>query len=70
MRPGVATLSNLPSFDTCVPFIGKVDLNDKMEWVYWGSIAATMLFVKAPAKWIIAAGILALRYELQKGGQS
>lgn len=57
---------NLPSFDTHIPFVGKIDFNQPMEWLFWGGLAADLILVSGFTKWIIAAGILAARYEYGK----
>lgn len=54
----------MPSFDTHLPVIGKVDLNNPVEWMWFGALGADLLFVQGISKWVIAAGILAARYEI------
>jgi hypothetical protein len=65
--PGLGALT-LPSFNTHVPFVGTVDLKQPMEWVFWGGMIVDLVFVKGISKWIIAAGIIAARYELGQRG--
>jgi len=60
---------NLPSFNTHLPYVGVVDLKQPMEWVFWGGMIVDLVFVQGISKWIIAAGIIAARYELGKRGQ-
>jgi hypothetical protein len=60
--------SSLPSFN--VPIIGTVDFNNPIEWLFWGGLAVDLIWVSGISKWIIAAGILAARYEYGKYQQS
>jgi hypothetical protein len=57
-------------FATGVPFIGTVDLKSPIEWIWIGALAADLIMVKGLSKWIIAAGIVVARYEVQKRSQS
>jgi hypothetical protein len=59
-------LRSMPRFDTGLPIIGVINFQEPMEWVFWGGLAATFIFVKGNSKWIIAAGIIAARYEFGK----
>jgi hypothetical protein len=59
--------SGMPVFPTGLPVIGTIDFTEPMEWVFWGGLAVDLIFVKGIAKWIIAAGIIAARYEYRKG---
>jgi len=56
----------MPSFDTGLPVIGKIDFNNPIEWVWWSGLAADLLFVSGISKWIIALGIVAARAEVTK----
>lgn len=60
------TSSNLPVFDSHLPVLGKVDLNDPLEWLWVGGLAVDIFFVSGLTKWVIAAGLIAARYEVQK----
>jgi hypothetical protein len=62
----VQNTTSMPVFATGLPFIGTIDLNSPMEWLWWGGLAADILFVSGLSKWIIAAGILTARYEVQR----
>lgn len=62
----ISTKSNASPFDTHVPFIGTVDLQSPVEWLWGGAFALNLLFVGGMTKWVIAAGILAARYEVKK----
>lgn len=64
VRPVPAHSNPMPMFDTHLPVIGKVDFNNPIEWVWWGGLAADLLFVGGVSKWVIAGGILAARYEI------
>jgi hypothetical protein len=66
MTAAVVPQTTVPGFDTHIPFVGVIDFSNKMEWVYWGGMVGTILFVKSNAKWLIVAGILALRYEMER----
>jgi len=64
-------LTTIPSpnpsvFNTGIPFIGAVDLKSPVEWIWIGALAADLIMVKGISKWIIAAGIVVARYEVQK----
>ena len=59
-------LPQMPEFDTHVPFVGKVNFNSPVEWLFWGGLAFDLFFVSGFSKWIIAAGIIAARYELRE----
>ena len=64
IRP-IQTQSNpMPVFDTHLPIIGKIDFNNPVEWLWWGGLVADIFFVSSPSKWVIAAGIVAARYEI------
>lgn len=65
--PGLGALI-LPSFNTHIPFVETIDLKNPMEWVFWGGMIVDLVFVKGVSKWIIAAGIVAVRYEIAKKG--
>jgi len=54
------------SFNTGIPFIGTLDLRSPVEWIWIGALAADLIMVKGISKWIIAAGIVVARYEVQK----
>ena len=58
--------SSMPVFATGIPFVETVDFNQPLEWLWWGGLAADLLFVSGISKWVIAAGILAARYEIGK----
>jgi hypothetical protein len=60
------TTSNLPVIATGIPLIGTIDFNSPTEWIFWGGLAVDILFVEGLSKWLIAAGIIAARYELGK----
>jgi hypothetical protein len=62
----VSNQTSMPVLATGVPFVETIDLNSPMEWLWWGGLAADILFVSGVSKWIIAAGILAARYEVGK----
>lgn len=53
-------------FETGLPVIGTVDLNHPVEWIWWGGLAADLLFISGVSKWVIAAGILVARYEVNR----
>lgn len=53
-------------FNTGVPFIGTVDFKSPVEWIWIGALAADLIMVQGLSKWIIAAGIVVARYEVQK----
>jgi hypothetical protein len=55
--------NSLPAFDTHIPFVGTIDLNQPAELAFWGGLAFNLLFISGFSKWVIAAGILAARYE-------
>lgn len=63
--PGLGALT-LPSFNTHIPFVDTIDLKNPMEWVFWGGMIVDLVFVKGISKWVIAAGIITVRYELGK----
>ena len=67
--PGLGALT-LPSFNTHIPFVDTIDLKNPMEWVFWGGMIVDLVFVKGFSKWIIAAGIITVRYELGKSSGS
>jgi len=58
--------SGMPSFNSGVPGIGTINLDSPMEWVFWGGLLADLFLIQGLPKWIIAAGILAARYEFLK----
>jgi hypothetical protein len=64
--PATGMLSAMPKIDTGLPIIGVIDFQQPMEWVFWGVLVADLIFVKGTSKWIIAAGIIAARYEFGK----
>ena len=66
MEVGKIKAPELPEFDTHVPFVGKIDLNSPIEWLWWGGLAVNLLVVEGITKWVIAAGLIAARYEFQK----
>ena len=67
MTAGTApVMTSMPAFETYLPFVGKIDFNQPLEWLWFGGLAADLLFVSGISKWIIAAGILAARYEFMK----
>lgn len=66
MEVGKLKSESLPSFDTHVPYVGTVDLNSPIEWLWWGGLGLNLIFVSGFSKWIIAAGLIAARYEYQK----
>lgn len=66
----ISKANETPQFDTHVPFIGTVDLQSPVEWLWGGALALNILFVGGMTKWVIAAGILAARYEVKKRCQS
>ena len=59
----------MPVFDTGLPIIGKIDFNNPVEWLWWGALGADLLWVSGMSKWIIAAGIVAARYEIGRACQ-
>lgn len=63
---GTGLLAGMPQIDTHLPIIGVIDLQQPMEWIFWGALIADIIFVKGNSKWIIAAGIIAARYEFGK----
>jgi len=64
VRPAEPKANPMPVFDTGLPIIGKIDFNNPVEWLWWGGLAADLFFVQGASKWIIAAGIVAARYEV------
>ena len=66
MEVGRVQSADLPMFDTHVPFVGEINLNSPMEWAWWGGLALDLLIVGGLSKWIIAAGLIAARYEYRK----
>jgi|FreactcultureFD7_1027221.scaffolds.fasta_scaffold07228_4 hypothetical protein len=64
VRPSQPQSNPMPVFDTGLPIIGKIDFNNPVEWLWWGALGADLFFVAGMSKWIIAAGILAARYEI------
>lgn len=53
----------LPVFSTGLPFVGTIDFNRPTEWAWIGGLLFDLLVVGGLSKWIIAAGIIAARYE-------
>jgi hypothetical protein len=53
-------------FNTGIPFIGTVDLKSPVEWIWFGALAADLILIKGISKWIIAAGIVVARYEVNQ----
>lgn len=58
--------SNPYRFETGLPIIGTIDFNSPLEWIWWGGLAADLLLISGASKWIIAAGILVARSEVNK----
>ena len=56
----------MPVLATGIPIIETIDLNSPLEWLFWGGLVFDILFVSGFSKWVIAAGIVAARYEAQK----
>ena len=57
----------LPIFATGLPVIGTIDLNQPSEWAWWGAVILDLFMFHGVSKWVIAAGIITTRYEVQKG---
>jgi uncharacterized membrane protein len=64
IRPVQPQSNPMPAFDTHLPIIGKIDFNNPVEWLWWGALGADLLLVGGVSKYVIAAGILAARFEL------
>ncbi len=64
VRPVPPQSNPMPVFDTGLPIVGKIDFNNPVEWLWWGALGADLFFVAGTSKWIIAAGIVAARYEI------
>ena len=60
------TSSSMPVLATGIPIIETIDLNSPLEWLFWGGLVFDVLFVSGFSKWIIAAGIVAARYEANR----
>jgi hypothetical protein len=61
-----ANATAMPVLATGIPIIETIDLNSPLEWMFWGGLVFDILFVTGFSKWIIAAGIIAARYEVQR----
>lgn len=66
VRPVAPESNPMPVFNTGLPIIGKIDFNNPLEWIWWGGLAADLLFVEGLSKWVIASGILLARNEVAK----
>lgn len=53
-------------FNTGIPFIGAVDFKSPIEWIWIVALAADLIMVKGISKYIIAAGIVVARYEVNQ----
>jgi hypothetical protein len=62
----VPQANSMPTFNTGIPFVGTIDLNSPVEMAFWGGFAFNLFFISGFSKWLIAAGILAARYEYEK----
>jgi hypothetical protein len=58
--------TQMPVLATGIPVIETIDLNSPLEWMFLAGLAADILFVDGFSKWIIAAGIIAARYEVAR----
>lgn len=68
MTVAPTTPQTFPVIATGLPFIGTIDFNRGPEFVYWGALLADLILIPGVSKWIVGAGILALRYELSRLG--
>lgn len=64
--PQLPQLTGMPAFDSHIPFVGAIDLNRPAELIFFGGFVVNLFFVSGFSKWIIAAGIVAARYEYEK----
>lgn len=63
--PGIPSIPGMPVYETGIPFIGTIDLQNPLEWLTLGGAAASALLLKdGPAKIAGAAGFLGVRYML------
>lgn len=60
------TGTQMPVLATGIPIIETIDLNSPLEWMFLAGLAADILFVDGLSKWVIAAGIIAARYEVAR----
>lgn len=58
--------TQMPVLATGLPIIGTIDLNSPLEWIFISGLVADILFVQGFSKWVIAAGIVAARYEVAR----
>lgn len=63
--PGIPSIPGMPVYETGIPFIGTIDLQNPLEWLTLGGAAASALLLKdGTAKIAGAAGFLGVRYML------
>ena len=64
MKTTAVASTNPYLIDTHVPYVGVIDLKNPVEWLWWGGLALDLLMVQGIPKWIIAAGIITARYQV------
>lgn len=63
--PGIPSIPGMPVYETGIPFIGTIDLQNPLEWLTLGGAAVSALLLKdGTAKIAGAAGFLGVRYML------
>lgn len=66
MKAAEVIATNPYLIDTRVPFVGVIDFANPVEWLWWGGLALDLMVVNGVAKWIIAAGIITARYQVNQ----
>lgn len=65
--PGLPVIASMPTFETGLPFIGTVDLQNPLEWLTLGGAGASVLLAKgATSKLAGAVGFLGARFLLSQ----
>jgi hypothetical protein len=54
------------SFDTHIPYVGKIDFSNPLEIAIWGGVAGSVLLAPGWWKLGIPAALLVLRYQMSK----
>jgi hypothetical protein len=61
-----STAPNPLSFNTHVPFVGTIDLENPLEIAIWGAAGASVLLAPGWWKLAIPVALIALRYQMGK----